>query len=71
MNFLARALIRFYQLVLSPMLGQNKCKYHPTCSSYAMEAFTYYRFTTALMLSLWRILRCNPWSKGGDDPLPQ
>ncbi|WP_243342237.1 membrane protein insertion efficiency factor YidD [Anaerococcus sp. AGMB09787] len=62
-------LIRFYQLFISPQLGQSKCKFYPTCSQYALEAFNKYGFFKALFLSTWRILRCNPFSKGGYDPL--
>ncbi len=69
LNTIARWMILFYQKGISPVLGRGKCRYHPTCSSYALQAFQTYRFTTALVLSLWRILRCNPWSKGGEDPL--
>nr|WP_173651652.1 membrane protein insertion efficiency factor YidD [Ndongobacter massiliensis] len=69
MNRIAEGLIRFYQRWISPLYGSGKCKYQPTCSQYALEAFRRYRFTTACCLSLWRILRCNPFSKGGKDPL--
>lgn len=69
MNATARLLIRFYRKVISPMLGSGKCRYTPTCSSYALEAFGRFRFSTAMMLTLWRILRCNPFSHGGHDPL--
>lgn len=68
-NKLAEGLILLYQRYLSPLLGRGKCRYHPTCSTYSLQAFQHYRFSTALVLSLWRILRCNPWSKGGYDPL--
>lgn len=69
MNCIAQWLIRFYQRFISPAIGLGKCRFHPTCSQYALEAFQYYRFTTAFMLTLWRILRCNPFTKGGEDPL--
>ncbi|MDY3051909.1 MAG: membrane protein insertion efficiency factor YidD [Ndongobacter sp.] len=69
MNRLAILLIRFYQFALSPMLGHGKCRYQPTCSQYALEAFHKHRFFTALALTVWRVLRCNPFSKGGHDPL--
>ncbi len=69
MNRLVIALIRFYQVAISPRLGQGKCRYLPTCSQYGLEAFQRYRFTTALLLTLWRLLRCNPFSKGGIDNL--
>jgi len=62
-------LIKFYRALLSPLLGPS-CKYFPTCSSYALEAFQRHNFFYALWLTLWRILRCNPFSKGGFDPVP-
>ena len=46
-----------------------RCKYIPSCSLYAQEAFTRYGFLRALGLTLWRLLRCNPWSRGGYDPV--
>lgn len=69
MNQIAHLLISGYQRFLSPLLGRGKCRFHPTCSQYALEAFARFRFSTALMLTLWRILRCNPFQKGGEDPL--
>lgn len=69
MNKLVVSLILLYRRFISPVLGRGKCRYRPTCSSYCLQAFQHYRFSTALVLSLWRILRCNPWSKGGYDPL--
>lgn len=47
------------------------CRYHPTCSTYAKEAYTKHNFFYASLLSVWRILRCNPLSKGGYDPVPK
>ncbi|MDO5047114.1 MAG: membrane protein insertion efficiency factor YidD [Anaerococcus sp.] len=62
-------IIRFYQLFISPQLGQSKCKYYPTCSHYAIDAFRKHGFLKAFFMSVWRILRCNPFSKGGYDPV--
>ncbi|NTU53627.1 MAG: membrane protein insertion efficiency factor YidD [Chlorobiaceae bacterium] len=62
-------LIRCYQVLLSPLLGPS-CKYHPTCSHYALEAFRQHNFFYASWLTVWRVLRCNPFSKGGYDPVP-
>lgn len=62
-------LIKFYRAFLSPLLGPS-CKYYPTCSSYALEAFQQHHFFYAFWLTVWRILRCNPFSKGGFDPVP-
>ena len=47
------------------------CRYHPTCSTYARDAYTKHNFFYASLLSVWRILRCNPFSKGGFDPVPK
>ncbi|MBQ3274459.1 MAG: membrane protein insertion efficiency factor YidD [Christensenellaceae bacterium] len=62
-------LIRFYQKALSPYLGRN-CKYTPTCSAYAYQAISKYGALKGTGLAIWRILRCNPFSKGGYDPVP-
>ncbi|MDT8336887.1 MAG: membrane protein insertion efficiency factor YidD [Candidatus Izemoplasmatales bacterium] len=47
------------------------CRYHPSCSNYAIDAYKNYNFFIASILSLWRILRCNPLSNGGYDPIPK
>lgn len=62
--------IKFYQKTISPFFGQGKCRFTPTCSEYTIQAFQKYNFFKALRLSIWRILRCNPFGKGGYDPLP-
>ena len=52
--------------------GSNPtCRYHPTCSTYSRQAFEKHNFFYASILSIWRILRCNPLSKGGYDPVPK
>jgi len=63
------ALIRFYQKALSPYLGKN-CRYTPTCSQYAAEAIQKYGALRGGWMALRRILRCNPFHKGGYDPVP-
>ena len=63
-------LIKFYRSYISPLLGPS-CRFYPTCSSYALEAFRTHNFFFALWLTVWRLLRCNPFSKGGYDPVPQ
>ncbi|MBE5818303.1 MAG: membrane protein insertion efficiency factor YidD [Clostridiales bacterium] len=68
MNKLALALIRFYRKHISPSKPPC-CKFIPTCSEYAIQAYTKYNFFKATVLTVWRILRCNPFSKGGYDPL--
>ncbi|MGP1589891.1 membrane protein insertion efficiency factor YidD [Oribacterium sp. oral taxon 102] len=62
--------IRLYQRFLSPMKGFAHCKYTPTCSQYAIEAIKKYGCVKGTLLAGWRLLRCNPFSKGGYDPVP-
>ena len=61
-------LIKFYRRYISPM-SQPRCKYLPTCSQYAIEAIEKYGAIRGGIMSFWRILRCNPFSKGGFDPV--
>ena len=63
------SMIRFYQRYISPMKG-TKCPYIPTCSQYGLEAIEKYGAVKGSILAAWRILRCNPFSKGGYDPVP-
>ncbi|MDO5301409.1 MAG: membrane protein insertion efficiency factor YidD [Tissierellia bacterium] len=71
MSFIARFLIRFYQRYISTyLLPGAHCRFSPTCSQYALEAFTRYGFFRALYLSTRRILKCHPFHEGGYDPLP-
>jgi putative membrane protein insertion efficiency factor len=58
--------IRFYQRAISPGLPA-RCKYHPSCSEYAVEAVRRYGVLRGVVLAGWRLLRCNPWSHGGVD----
>ena len=60
--------IRFYQLFISPLFPPS-CRYHPTCSNYMIEAIEKHGAKGCLM-GIARILRCHPWAKGGDDPVP-
>ncbi len=69
-NRLAKKLIRLYQKGISANTGP-KCKYYPTCSNYALEAYEKFNFFKATFLTIWRLLRCNPFSKGGYDPVPK
>ena len=62
----ATAPIRVYQRLISPALPR-RCKYHPTCSAYAVDAIRQYGILKGLVLAGWRLLRCNPWSHGGVD----
>lgn len=71
------ATIRLYQATLSPDHGwlrflypHGYCQYYPSCSAYAREAITTHRYRGVLW-AVWRVLRCNPWSKGGIDKVPR
>jgi putative membrane protein insertion efficiency factor len=57
-----------YQKLISPLLPR-RCKYEPTCSAYAAQAIRRYGILRGLVLAGWRLLRCNPWSHGGFDPV--
>lgn len=63
-------LIKFYRLYLSGLKAAPTCKYIPTCSEYGIEAIERYGALKGGLLTVWRILRCNPFSKGGYDPVP-
>jgi putative membrane protein insertion efficiency factor len=62
-------LIKIYQKLLSPLLGQN-CRFHPTCSEYAVEALTLHGPFRGSLLSVKRIIKCNPWGGSGIDNVP-
>ena len=71
MNALRRAAtapIRLYQRLLSPAIA-SRCKYEPSCSRYAVQAIERYGILRGSVLAAWRLLRCNPWSHGGYDPV--
>jgi putative membrane protein insertion efficiency factor len=63
---IAVAPVRFYQRAISPGLPR-RCKYHPSCSHYAVDAIRRYGILRGVVLAAWRLLRCNPWSNGGVD----
>ena len=63
-------LVRVYQKYLSPLKGHSTCIYFPTCSQYAVEAIEKHGALKGGLLAVWRILRCNPFSKGCYDPVP-
>lgn len=72
MNVIARVvivLVRGYQLLISPWLGQN-CRFTPTCSEYLIEAVRRHGMVRGLWLGARRIGRCHPWHPGGHDPVP-
>ena len=60
--------IRAYQYAISPMFGA-RCKYYPSCSEYAVQSIERYGILRGLVLAGWRLLRCNPFSRGGYDPV--
>ena len=64
------SIIKFYRKYLSP-LKSTKCPYFTSCSQYGLEAVEQYGALVGGMLAIWRILRCNPFSKGGYDPVPK
>jgi putative membrane protein insertion efficiency factor len=67
---LAMLLVRGYRALISPLVPQTvggRCKYHPSCSQYALDALREFGFLRGSALAAWRVLRCNPWSHGGVD----
>jgi len=64
------ALIRVYQLFVSPLLG-NHCRFYPSCSQYAREAVEQYGVLRGSWLAIQRLSRCHPWHPGGVDPVPE
>lgn len=70
MKYIFLGLIKFYRKCISPLFPPC-CKYYPTCSTYALTAFQKHGFFKGLILSVWRVLRCNPWSLGGVDYVPE
>lgn len=63
-------IIHFYQKAISPYKGRSTCIYYPTCSQYAIEAVERFGAVKGGRLAIKRILRCNPFAKGGYDPVP-
>lgn len=63
-------LIKVYQNTISPLLGKN-CRFVPTCSQYTIEAIAEYGAMKGILMGIKRIIRCNPFSKGGYDPVPK
>lgn len=69
MRLILRILIRGYQLLVSPLLGP-RCRFHPSCSQYALEAIELHGALRGTWLALRRLSRCHPWHAGGYDPVP-
>jgi uncharacterized protein len=68
LRVLVSAPIVVYQRLISPAIPR-RCKYEPTCSSYALQAIARFGVLRGVVLACWRLLRCNPWSYGGYDPV--
>jgi len=64
------ALIRLYQMIISPGLPSNTCRFYPTCSHYGYQAIYKYGAIKGSIMAFWRVLRCNPFNPGGIDPVP-
>ena len=71
MKYICIWLIKLYQKFLSPLKRTPTCRFTPTCSAYAVEAFRKRGFIIGIMLTVYRIMRCNPFSFGGYDPVPE
>ena len=71
MKYLLMGLIRLYQILLSPLVNWRGpvCKYYPSCSHYGYEAVKTHGAVKGGGMTVWRVLRCNPWSSGGYDPV--
>ena len=69
MKYLLIGLLKAYRFAISPLYGQV-CRYHPSCSAYALEAVTVHGSIKGSWLAVRRIARCNPWARGGYDPVP-
>ncbi len=70
MRSIALGLLWIYQRFVSPLLPAA-CRFHPSCSEYARQAIVLHGFLKGSLLSLWRLLRCQPWCEGGFDPVPE
>ena len=71
MKYVCILLVRFYRKFLSPLKGRPCCRFTPTCSAYALEAYQKRGFFVGTLLTVWRILRCQPFCPGGYDPVPR
>ena len=69
MKFILISFVKFYKRFISPLTAP-RCKYYPTCSTYAIQAIEKFGAVRGFLLAVWRILRCNPWSMGGIDYVP-
>jgi uncharacterized protein len=69
-RILLLALIRLYQMVISPGLPANTCRFYPSCSHYGYQAIYKHGVLKGSWMATWRVLRCNPFNPGGYDPVP-
>jgi putative membrane protein insertion efficiency factor len=69
-RFVLLALIRLYQATFSRVLPQDTCRFYPSCSHYGYQAVYKYGVVKGSLMAAWRVLRCNPFNKGGFDPVP-
>ena len=69
-RFVLLALVRLYQLTLSRVLPANTCRFYPSCSHYGYQAIYKHGVIKGSLMAVWRILRCNPFNRGGYDPVP-
>ena len=67
MRYAGVAAVWVYRVTIGPLLGAGHCKYHPSCSQYAIDAFKEFGLFKGFVLATWRLLRCNPLSRGGVD----
>ncbi|MBQ8401709.1 MAG: membrane protein insertion efficiency factor YidD [Clostridia bacterium] len=63
--------VYLYRKFISPLKGHGSCRFTPTCSRYCIDAIMEWGILIGLALTVWRILRCNPFSPGGEDPVPE
>jgi hypothetical protein len=70
MKYVLMLPILFYRKFISPLFP-SRCKYYPCCSSYSLEAYKRHGAVKGTVLTVWRLLRCNPWSLGGVDYVPE
>ena len=71
MRYLGIAFVYAFRYTIRPLFPVGSCKYYPTCSEYALGALREYGLLRGSILATWRLLRCNPWSHGGFDPVHQ